>query len=69
MTTRKRLAPPHFVIPPFLVDTEKKRYTDGIVRQADQKEAAIFLLSNRLQQWSHDRQRAMKLCNLCTLAD
>ena len=43
MTTRKRLAPPHFVIPPFLIDTEKKRYTAGIVRQADQEVAAIFL--------------------------
>ena len=69
MTTRKKLAPPHFVIPPFLVDTEKKHYTAGIARQAVQEEAAIFLLCNRLQQWSRDRQHAIKLCNLCTLAD
>ena len=66
---RKRLAPPHFVIPPFFVDTEKKRYTAGIARQADQEEAAIFLLSNRLQQWSRDRQRAIKLLHLRTLTD
>ena len=56
----KRLAPPHIVIPPFFVDTEKKRYTAGIARQAVQEEAAIFLLSNRLQQLSRDRQRAIK---------
>ena len=66
---RKRQAPPHFVIPPFLIDAEKKRYTAGIASQADQEEAAIFLLSNRVQQWSCDRERAVKLCNLCTLAD
>ena len=65
----KKLAPPHFVIPPFLIDTEKKRYNAGIACQADQEEAAVFLLSNHLQQSSRDRQRAIKLCNLHTLAD
>ena len=39
-TTRKRLASPHFVILPFIVDTEKKRYTAEIARQAVQEEVA-----------------------------
>ena len=51
------------------MDAEKKRYTAGIASQVDQEEAAIFLLSNCVQQWSRDRERAIKLCNLCTLAD
>ena len=53
----------------FAVSYRHQHYSAGIACQVDQEEAAIFLLSNLLQQLSRVRPCAIKLLHLHTLAD
>ena len=48
----------------FLAPILQRVNTAGIAHQVDQEEAAIFLLSSRLQQWLHDRPCAIILLHL-----